>query len=477
MRFLMFLVVFAAAVAGGAWLWAGQADGPVLDISAPTHIGQIGEVSVAIETPDAQLKRVEIHLEQNGQTYELFEARPRHGFVPVSETAPTSIEPGSATALTLETPESPDRLRFTASIGKRSIPKLESGPARVVVTAVRPVLFEMREARSTASAELEVELTPPSLGALSRLHFINHGGSEMVVYRVTPPEADSGVRVGDQEYPGFPATGAGIPSRDPGLRVAFFGLLASQSIDTPIRLYARDALENEATAAFDYRVFPKQFRQSRIVISDGFLSRVVPAILEKEPQLDEPKTATQLEAYLRINRDLRKTNNASITSLAKQTAPEILWEGRFKQLMNSAVEAGFADQRTYLYHGRPVDEQVHLGFDLASTAMAPVHAANRGRVLHADWLGIYGNCVIVDHGMGLQSLYAHLSTIAVAPGDLVERDAVLGRSGSTGLAGGDHLHFTMMLAGNPVTAIDWWSEQWLEDRIERKRIEAGMPAD
>ena len=68
-------------------------------------------------------------------------------------------------------------------------------------------------------------------------------------------------------------------------------------------------------------------------------------------------------------------------------------------------------------------------------------------MLYADELGIYGNCVIVDHGMGVQSLYAHLSSIGVKPGDMVEKEQELGRSGMTGLAGGDHLHFTMLVNG------------------------------
>jgi len=145
-------------------------------------------------------------------------------------------------------------------------------------------------------------------------------------------------------------------------------------------------------------------------------------------------------------------------------------------LINTAVEAGFADQRTYVYQGEEVDRQVHLGFDLASTVNAPVLAANRGRVVHAGWLGIYGNCVILDHGMGLQSLYAHLSSIDVKVGDTVDTNAQLGRSGATGLAGGDHLHFTMLLGGHAVTPIDWWSSQWVEDRIVRKLREAGLVA-
>jgi murein DD-endopeptidase MepM/ murein hydrolase activator NlpD len=137
-------------------------------------------------------------------------------------------------------------------------------------------------------------------------------------------------------------------------------------------------------------------------------------------------------------------------------------------LTNSAVEAGFADQRTYVYEGKDVDNQVHLGFDLASTSNAPVQAANSGRVIYAGWLGIYGNCVVVDHGMGLQSLYAHLSAIDVGVGDSVEKNGRLGLSGQTGLAGGDHLHFTMLLGGNAISPIDWWSQQWVDDRVMRK---------
>ena len=115
------------------------------------------------------------------------------------------------------------------------------------------------------------------------------------------------------------------------------------------------------------------------------------------------------------------------------------------QLGNSQVEASFADHRTYLYSGKEVDQQVHLGFDLAVTAGVPVAAANAGKVLHAAWLGIYGNCVIVDHGMGVASLYGHLSSIDVKVGDTVTKGQALGRSGMTGLAGGDHLHFTMLV--------------------------------
>jgi murein DD-endopeptidase MepM/ murein hydrolase activator NlpD len=310
---------------------------------------------------------------------------------------------------------------------------------------------------------------------LSSFHYINHGGSEMVVYRVTPPDAESGVRVGDYEYRGFPASGAGIKNGDDALRVAFFALLWDQNVSTPISVYARDSIGNEGTASFDYRVFPKEFRKSHIDLDDRFLAKVVPPILQNSTELKVDDPTNLLASYLTINRDLRRMNNATITALAAQTSPEILWRGPFKQLSNTAVEAGFADQRTYVYKGQDVDHQVHLGFDLASVAGASVRAANSGRVVHAGWLGIYGNCVIIDHGMGLQSLYAHLSSIGVHVGDAVNLDQEVGRSGSTGLAGGDHLHFTMLLGGNAITPIDWWSSQWVQDRVMRKLTDAGAP--
>jgi murein DD-endopeptidase MepM/ murein hydrolase activator NlpD len=445
---LLVLLVFAGAA---TWVVAGRAPGPVIEIAESVVVGQTGEVAIAIETPGGELNMLDVALVQDG--------------------ASTPIFTLATDAAALE-PETENRVRLVRPVGKRLYPDLKAGTASITVTAVRPVLLGLREASSTATGEIEVRLTPPQVGAASQFHYINHGGTEMVVYRVTPADAASGVRVGEHEYPGFPATGAEIATADPGLRVAFFALLWNQDVNTPVTLFARDSIGNESAANFDHRVFPKSFRSSRIEVSDDFLARVVPPILQSSPDFRVDNPANLLESYLRINRDMRVENNTQIKALAAQTAPEILWQGAFKQLINTAVESGFADQRTYVHNGQEIDQQVHLGFDLASTTAAPVLAANSGRVVYASWLGIYGNCVILDHGMGLQSLYAHLSQISVNVGDSVTTDQELGRSGSTGLAGGDHLHFTMLLNGNAVTPVDWWSAQWVEDRVMRKIREA-----
>ena len=186
------------------------------------------------------------------------------------------------------------------------------------------------------------------------------------------------------------------------------------------RITAESPVARAARADFDHRTFPKPFKRSRIELNEPFLDRVVPAILEGTSDI-KPEGDT-LAKFLAINGELRRKNADKIASFASQTAPEMLWNGVvFHPFTNSAVESAFADQRTYLYKGREVDRQVHLGFDLASLAGAPVLAANRGKVLYADELGIYGNCVILDHGMGVQSLYAHLSSIDVQPGQTVEK--------------------------------------------------------
>jgi murein DD-endopeptidase MepM/ murein hydrolase activator NlpD len=143
-------------------------------------------------------------------------------------------------------------------------------------------------------------------------------------------------------------------------------------------------------------------------------------------------------------------------------------------MRDGKVMSSFADRRTYEYQGRSVDHQVHLGFDLASTRGAPIHASNDGTVVVARYFGIYGNTVVVDHGYGIMTLYGHLSSIDVSEGQSVVRGATLGRSGQTGLAGGDHLHFSILIHGLSVNPVEWWDGHWIQDRIARK-LGAALP--
>jgi hypothetical protein len=451
-RFLVFLILVAVLVGGGAWFWAGRMDGPAIEIRQPGEfIGQATMLELMVSAPGGRFSSVQVRVEQEGRSFEVFN---------LDQPAQGSLKQDSA-----------ERIYVMRPVGKRAIADLKEGQARIVVTASRPVLYGIRDAASTTTRDVKVRLQPPQAAVLSTFHYVNHGGSEFVVYRAVPEDVQSGVRVGSIEYPGYPARAVGITS-DPALRVAFFALLFDQDLNTPIQVYARDPAGNETLVPFEYKVFPKPFSKSRIELDDRFIGRVVPSIAAASPDAQIP-TDDVLAGFLKINGDLRRKNNQYLTELARKSSPEKLFSAAFQQLGNSQVEARFADARTYVYRGKEVDRQVHLGFDLAVTANVPIVAAERGTVVHASDLGIYGNCVVIDHGLGVQSLYGHLSSIGVKAGDTVAKGAEIGRSGMTGLAGGDHLHFTMLVGGQQVTPVDWWSKQWYEDRVRRKILAAG----
>lgn len=455
MRILLALVLLLALAAGGYFLYAGRTAAPTIEIVKPEKfVGQSTPVEFVVTAPRGELKSLSLAVEQEGK---------------------------QTTILTLDNSEgaikqeAADRLRVTKEVGRQNVPELKSGDAKILVHATTAGLYGLRTLEASASRDVKVRLERPRVSVMSTHHYVNLGGSEMVVYRATPEDVQSGVVVGDVEYPGFPGSGAtveGVRITDPAVRIAFFALRFDQDVNTAPRVFARDEAGNTARADFDYRTFPKPFKKSRIDLDDKFLDRVVPAILEGTNEV-RPE-GSNLEKFLVINGELRRKNNEKIASFAKQTAPEMLWRGQvFYPFTNTAVESAFADQRTYFYQGKDVDRQVHLGFDLASYAGTPLVAANRGKVLFADELGIYGNTVIIDHGMGVQSLYAHLSSFDVKTDQMVEKGQQIGRSGMTGMAGGDHLHFTMLVNGHMVNPVEWWDAHWIEDRILRKLRGAG----
>jgi murein DD-endopeptidase MepM/ murein hydrolase activator NlpD len=454
MRFfkLLFVAIVLLAIVGGgaAWFLAGREPGPAITISAPQKfVGRATALSVTVEgaTP---ITAPEISLEQNGQS------------MPVT---PEKIDWEGNTRVTL-----------TGTIGKSAQPALANGPATLTVSAGREVFFGTRQVASSAVQDLQVRLDPPRVAVVSLHHFINVGGAEFVVMRATPEDVDAGIEVGDARYPAYPGSAVGLS--DPALRVGFFAWRHDQDPKTRIRAYARDAAGNEVTAPVDYTPFPKRFLDSKIPIDQRFLDRVVPSIASHTPDLkvDTGSEDGLLKGFLEINGNLRKKNNDTIAALAGKTEPRMLWRDAFAPMGNAQVESRFADRRTYFFGNQEIDRQVHLGFDLASLQQAPVLASNAGTVVHADYLGIYGNCVIIDHGLGVQSLYAHLSTMNVKAGDSVTKGQELGRTGSTGLAGGDHLHFTMLLQGTPVNPVEWWDQHWMDDRVFRKIKEAGGPS-
>lgn len=304
---------------------------------------------------------------------------------------------------------------------------------------------------------VSVDLTPPRVEILSTPHNMRLGGVDLAVFRQTPDTVRSGIAVGDSF---FPST-VGYFS-DESVALAMFAAPQHLTGDIGFQVVAVDGAGNERRAALPVRVKMRTFAARTLAISDGFLERKVPEIVETNRlRID----GNPVEQYLYINRELRAQNEKTIREITATSSPKPLWDGAFSRQPNAAPLSSFADRRTYEHQGAVIDHQTHLGFDLASTMLAPVIASQNGIAVFADNLGIYGNTVVLDHGLGIFSLYGHLSTMSVAKGDRVTAGQAIGQTGETGLAGGDHLHFSVMLYGQHVDPIEWWDPHWLEDHV------------
>jgi murein DD-endopeptidase MepM/ murein hydrolase activator NlpD len=450
MRRLLLLVLLLAALGLGALGALRTGPAPTAEI-APSlpGIGPRTAVTVTVREPQRGLSAVTVELVQDQQVWPL-----------ASETF-TPRGP-----LDFWGPLVAER-QFAVEVGKTANPGLRNGTAVVRVRAERARSWLRREPEVVVERELPVRLQPPSLQVLSTQTYVRQGGAEAVVYRVGEGTERDGVEAGSWFFPGFP-----LPGGQPGQRFALFAVPYDLGDPSGVRLLAADALGNETRAAFIDQFTPRPFTTDTITVSDTFLAKVVPEILANTPEVVDQ--GDPLATYLEINRNLRRANNEELRRLAAASEPRFLWQGAFGGLPNGKVMSSFADRRTYLYNGQEVDQQDHLGFDLASVQKAPIPASGAGVVVLARYFGIYGNAVVIDHGYGLQSLYGHLSTIEVSPGQRVERGQRLGTSGVTGLAAGDHLHFTMLLAGLPVNPVEWWDGQWIAHRLGRK-LGAALP--
>lgn len=440
------LVLFGAAVVGLGWVgWRMvTAPEPKVGLTEPLeYLGRNRTVTVVANDPTG-LRGFRVTMEQGGTTHVLHEVE-----LPVGQT----------------------EARYEWSPAGEERFALQEGEGVLRAEARNRSWGGFFRGRQTQIEQpFTARLKPPRLEVLTSQHYVNHGGCDMIVYKVSPAGAESGVVVGDHFFRGFPLPGA----TEPGVHFAIFALPWSAPDNAPMKLRARDEAGNESLASFWVKVFPQRFRTRSIELTDGFLEKVVPEILSQSPRLKDK--GSLLENYLAINRELRQTNNQHLDELAAQSRREFLWTQPFQQLGGSQVEARFADHRNYVYEGEQVDQQTHLGFDLATTRRAPVTASNSGVVMMADYFGIYGNTVVLDHGYGLLSLYGHMSSLDVQKDGRVERGQTIGRTGATGLAGGDHLHFSMVLQDVQVDPREWWDPHWIEDRIAAKLRQFGSGA-
>jgi len=331
----------------------------------------------------------------------------------------------------------------------------------------------LRGNQTQLDVSVTVDRKPPRIAAATGLTYVRRGGAGVVVYSLSEHTRRDGVQVGETFFRGFP-----LGER----RVVFYAVPTDAPADPAVRLLAEDAAGNVAKARWPVVLNERALPQANVTLPRRFLDEKV-AELARAEGIEAPNVQ---QAFRRINTDIRQRDEQQIRAIVADSAPERLWQGAFEQLRNSKVTSRFAEQRTYFIDGQKISEATHFGYDLASTAAAPITAAAAGRVAFAGELGIYGDCVILDHGLGVASLYGHdhglgvaslyghLSRLDVAPGNRVEKGQPLGLSGATGLAGGDHLHFAVLVGGTYVDPLEWWDPKWVQDNVDA-RLGASSP--
>jgi len=428
---LLLLLIVAAALAGGAFfLW------PRFE-SAPPQIAVSPDADVLGTAP------LEIRVTDQGTGLRSVTATLTQGGAEVSLAAEHFAQPAG-------------EKKFTVALAKAA--GVKEGPAVLRIAARDAALFRGNEA--VLEKNVTIDVTPPTVELIADDRYVNFGGVGVIVYKASADTASSGVKIGERFFPGFPGQVKDHPDRF----VAFFAHAYDVAPEARPTLVVTDKAGNTRELRIAYELKDVRYRKSTIALSDSFLQNKVAPLLADAAA----RQGTAKDVFIAVNHKLRKENEDRIAAITGQATPSILWKDAFVQLSNSKVEANFADQRTYTYNGEAIDTAYHLGYDLSVTKHYPVEAANSGTVAFAGDLGIYGGTVIIDHGLGLYTLYGHLSSIDVKAGDSLAKRQVLGKSGETGLAAGDHLHFGVYLAGVAVLPVEWWDQKWIDDNVTPK---------
>jgi murein DD-endopeptidase MepM/ murein hydrolase activator NlpD len=428
------LVIILAGLAAAAWFLRPrfETDAPQIRLTPDTDVVGLAPVQIDITDKGTGLKSIAATLSVGGTEHTL-----------ASEQL---AQPAAERSLTL-------------AVAK--IPGIKEGPAVLKVTARDASLWNFFKGNETTlQKNITIDVTPPTIDLVADDRYVNFGGVGVLVYKPSADAITSGVKIGNYFFPGFPGQVQGHPD----YFLVMFAHPYDASADARAALVATDKAGNTRQVPVVYELKNVKYRKSTIALSENFLQgKVVPLLTDVAGRQGSLK-----DIFIAVNEKVRKENEDRITEITRKATPQLLWKGAFAQLSNSKVEANFADLRTYTYNGEPISTRYHLGYDLSVTKHYPVEAANSGVVAFTGDLGLYGNAVILDHGLGLFTLYGHMSAIDVKVGDRIEKRQVLGRTGETGLAAGDHLHYGVYLDGVAILPVEWWDPKWIADNIEPK---------
>lgn len=309
---------------------------------------------------------------------------------------------------------------------------------------------------------IKIDSVPLKVNVTTRPPNVRKGGTGVLAFTTNKDVIKAGVTIDNYFFPAF--------RQKNNSYICFFAFPYNMSInDYKPLLFVQDSTGAISNTPVRLNPLDQKFKQDSLNISQSFLRSKA-----EEFEAIVPGAMAEVERFKKINGPVRAACVAELLRIGKESTSSMKWSGVFLRLPKAASRAGFADKRTYMWGGEKIDEQTHLGFDLASTVNAPVPASNTGRVIYTAYLGIYGNLIVLDHGTGVQSLYSHLSKSLVTLGQEVKKGEIIAYTGKTGMAGGDHLHFGMMISGLEVTPLEWIDSKWIRDNITSRLNDASL---
>jgi len=324
--------------------------------------------------------------------------------------------------------------------------------------------WNMGEGNSAqASATILVDTEAPKVGILSRSPSIVRGGSALVIFRATDPNLkEVYVQVGKKRF-------EVLPYRAKGYWATLLAWPFRMEKFRPT-IVVVDRAGNRRSVVIPFEKIYRDYRISRIGLSDRFLDGKIAEIAREDENAS--KARNRLQRFKAVNEGMRTANEKLIHDLSSKPSKVDFsrWHPKaFYPLKSAKRVADFGDERHYFYRdrARDISRSYHVGYDLASVRHAPIVSSNPATVVYAGYNGIYGNMPLLDHGFGLYTLYGHCSQVLVGEGEHVATGQTIAKTGKTGLALGDHLHFGMLVQGVEVLPMDWMKQNWIESHIYR----------
>jgi hypothetical protein len=316
--------------------------------------------------------------------------------------------------------------------------------------------------KSEKVIDINVDFTRPNVNVLANSYSITQGGSALVVFQAEDENLDMlYVKAGEEKFKAQPYKEEGY----------YAALIAWPFTDKEFKakVVAIDAAKNKRVADIPFYVKNHAYKVSWIKAKDKFIDGKITDLASSDPEY--ANIDDRLEKLKAINETMRLKNEALIHALSKEVSSDILesWKvKKFYPLRNGQKVASYGDERHYYYGDKDnaVSHSYHVGYDLASTKMATIKTSNAGKVVYANENGIYGNMPMIDHGLGLYSLYGHCSQLLVNEGDEVKAGDSIAKTGVSGLALGDHLHFGLLVQGIEVRPVEWFDQEWIRKNVD-----------